>query len=92
MEIQINSIDSISFLQFTVTTLRSSSVLLQYISTKRKTKETVAPTHSEAGMLVAEDTGKNYSVPFTSGITGVICPQVSLTLWQSLQELGVTYS
>lgn len=43
-------------------------------------------------MLVAKDTGKNYSVPFTSGITGVICPQVSLTLWQSLQELGVTYS
>lgn len=55
-------------------------MLLKYISSKRKTKGTVTPMHSEAGELIAKGTGKNYSVPFTSGFTGVICPQVSLTL------------
>lgn len=57
--LEINSIDHISFLQFTVITLKSYSMLLPYISSKRKTKQTVTPVLSEVGDLIATDTGKS---------------------------------
>lgn len=59
MEVQINSIDHICFLQFAVTSLKSCNLLLQYISSKRKAKGTVTPVLSGAGDLVAKAAGKN---------------------------------
>lgn len=57
--LEIDGIDHISFLQFAVITLKSYSMLLQYISSKRKTKQTVTPVLSEVGDLIAKDTGKS---------------------------------